>query len=105
MSPPMGTQILAGVALRAGHEARLFDSRLQAADDLIAAIDDFAPALIGLSFLSPSAPEAVELAGRMVRPDRTLVAGGVHASIHSGELLGTGAFDCVVLGEGENAFA
>jgi radical SAM superfamily enzyme YgiQ (UPF0313 family) len=101
LSPPIGTQLLGSVLLESGHDVALFDSRLQAGPALRAAIDDFDPGLVGLSFLSPNAPQGVEL-GQALRGDgRYVVMGGVHASIHHAELLAASAADCVVRGEGE----
>lgn len=103
MSPPIGPQLLGTLLLRHGADVELYDTRLQPADRLIEAIDDFDPHLIGFSFLSPSVAEAVALARAVRQPGRVLVAGGVHVSIHPEATVATGAFDCVVRREGESA--
>src|SRR3978361_2308161 len=103
MTPPAGVQILAGVVLEAGFDAQLFDSRLLEQAELIHAVDEYDPQVVGLSFLSPSASDAEVLAGKLRRPGRVLVAGGVHASLHANALVERDVFDCVVRQEGESA--
>ncbi|TQS44856.1 B12-binding domain-containing radical SAM protein [Cryptosporangium phraense] len=103
MSPPIGPQLLGTLLLHHGAEVELFDSRLQPADRLLAAVDDFDPHLVGFSYLSPNADEAVALARAVRRPGRAIVAGGVHASIHTEATLAIGVFDTVVRREGESA--
>ncbi|WP_035856886.1 B12-binding domain-containing radical SAM protein [Cryptosporangium arvum] len=103
MSPPIGPQLLGSLLLEHGADVELFDSRLQPADRLLAALDDFDPRLVGFSYLSPNADEAVALARAVRGPGRVVVAGGVHASIHTEATVATGAFDCVVRREGESA--
>lgn len=103
MTPPSGVQILAGVALRAGHEARLYDTRLSDPSSLVIQLDEYDPHIVGLSFLSPSARQAENLALMLRRPGRLTVAGGVHASLHADDLVARDVFDCVVRREGENA--
>jgi len=103
MSPPIGTQLLGTIALEHGHDVMLFDNRLQPVDVLLGDIDDFSPHVVGFSFLSPSADQAVALARRTRASGRLVIAGGVHASIHAADLMASGAFDCVVRREGENA--
>ncbi|MFG1923988.1 B12-binding domain-containing radical SAM protein [Cryptosporangium sp. NPDC048952] len=103
MSPPIGPQLLGSLLLEHGADVELFDSRLQPADRLVSALDDFDPRLVGFSYLSPNADEAVALARAVRGPGRVLIAGGVHASIHTDATVATGAFDCVVRREGESA--
>jgi anaerobic magnesium-protoporphyrin IX monomethyl ester cyclase len=103
MSPPIGTQLLGSILLGHGHEVTLFDSRLQPIEEIMTGIDDLGPHVVGFSFLSPSAHQAIDLARRVRAGGRFTVAGGVHASIHAAQLMRSGAFDCVVRQEGENA--
>ena len=103
LSPPIGPQLLGTLLLEHGAEVELFDTRLQPAPVLVAALDDFDPHLVGFSYLSPNAEEAVALAKAVRQAGRVLIAGGVHVSIHTEATLATGAFDCVVRREGESA--
>jgi radical SAM superfamily enzyme YgiQ (UPF0313 family) len=103
MSPPIGPQLLGTLLLEHGAEVELFDTRLQPQAALLDALDDFDPHLVGFSYLSPNADEAVALAHTLKRPGRVLIAGGVHVSIHAEATLATGAFDCIVRREGESA--
>jgi anaerobic magnesium-protoporphyrin IX monomethyl ester cyclase len=104
MTPPIGTQLLAAVAQRDGFDVQLFDSRLATEAEMLAAIDNYDPRLVGFSFLSPSAPRAERLAEAVRQQGRVTIAGGVHASLHSSDLLARDVFDCIVRKEGENAF-
>ena len=103
MSPPIGPQLLGSLLLEHGADVELFDTRLQSSSQLVNAMDDFDPHLIGFSYLSPNADEAVALAKAVRQPGRVLIAGGVHVSIHTEATLATGAYDCVVRREGESA--
>lgn len=103
MSPPVGVQVLGTVLRQAGYVADVFDSRLQSADRLREKIDDFAPDVVGLSFLSPNAAKAIALGHESRARQRFVVAGGVHASVHADTLIESGAFDTVVRKDGENA--
>ena len=59
--------------------------------------------VVGVSFLTPSRDYGV-LVGKIAKEmGKVAIAGGVHASAIPDDLVGTGAFDCVVVGEGENA--
>ena len=101
MSPPLGVQLLATVARRAGHEAELFDNRRPGA--VLDRIGAFKPTVVGFSFLSIAAAEAGRLAGACHAAGWLTVAGGIHATVFGAELLAGngGAFDVVVTGEGE----
>src|SRR4051794_34811184 len=92
MSPPIGPQLLGTLLLEHGAEVELFDTRLLPEPALLDALDDFDPRLVGFSYLSPDAAEAVALAKAVRRPGRVLVAGGVHVSIHTEATVATGAF-------------
>ena len=102
-APPLGTPVLTTVLRRAGFDAEVFDTRLQPAAQLYAELDAYNPDVVGLGFLSPSADQATEIARKYRGRGWFVVAGGVHATVHAAELMGTGAFDTVVRREGERA--
>jgi len=103
MSPPVGTQLLGSLLLAHGYPVRIYDTRLQPPELLRGALAELDPRIVGLSFLSPSAADAVALARELRADGRFVIAGGVHASIHTRTLLELGVVDCVVRGEGEHA--
>jgi anaerobic magnesium-protoporphyrin IX monomethyl ester cyclase len=103
MSPPIGTQLLGSLLLEAGASVELLDTRLHTTDEILGRVDDLGAQLVAFSYLSPAAPDAERLAARLRAPGRTLVAGGVHVSIHTAETVAAGVFDCVVRREGERA--
>src|SRR4051794_35498231 len=80
MTPPLGIQILGSVLRQHGYEVELFDSRL-AGDGLVDHLDAWAPDIVGISFLSPAAQDAIALARRARRRGAVTVAGGPHATI------------------------
>ena len=103
MSPPLGVQLLATMARRAGHAAEVFDTRRPG--DVLDRIRTFEPTMVGFSFLSIAAAEAGRLAGECRAAGWLTVAGGIHATVFGDALLveNGGAFDVVVTGEGESA--
>ena len=103
MSPPLGVQLLATVARRAGHDAEVFDNRRPGS--LLDRVRAFKPTVVGFSFLSIAAAEAARLADECHVAGWLTVAGGIHSTVFGAELLATngGAFDVVVTGEGEVA--
>lgn len=104
MTPPLGVQLLATVLVEAGHEVVLTDSRLEpAAPRLLAAHAERPLDLVGVSFLSSAAEQAVAVAAAVRAVGVPTVAGGVHATVSPAAVIETGAFDTVVVGEGERA--
>jgi anaerobic magnesium-protoporphyrin IX monomethyl ester cyclase len=103
MSPPLGVQLLATMARRAGHAAEVFDTRRPG--DVLERVRTFGPTVVGFSFLSIAAAEAARLAEACRAAGWLTVAGGIHASVFGDALLAGngGAFDVVVTGEGERA--
>jgi len=109
-------RLLATLAENAGHEVQIvvpaWQARMADLDD-----PDLAPALlpglldliadddlIGLSFLSAHVPlvRRITQAIRQKFPNKTIISGGIHASVRPAEVLGFSDHVCV--GEGEIAF-
>jgi radical SAM superfamily enzyme YgiQ (UPF0313 family) len=82
-------------------EVRVFDGAL--VHDIAPAVVSYEPDLVGVTFVTPTAPSAYKLFERLRHDlrDTFLVAGGVHASQCVNEALTY--CDCVVKGEGEVA--
>ncbi len=104
---PLGVELVAAAARRAGHSVRLLDLQTHSHKDFFRALGDFEPDALcfGLNYLA-NIPEVIDLckAAKARRPDLFIFVGGHSASFTAQEILehGQGAIDCVVRGEGEN---
>lgn len=102
---PLGIGYLAAYLRKFGHQVRIFqppegepfDAALQKE------LDGFDPAVVGISVMTPSYPEAVRLCDLIkTRPTRVTVLGGHHVSAVGEEVLCQSPnTDFVVIGEGE----
>lgn len=105
---PLGLELVAEAARRAGHEVRLVDLQAERHDVYVRALDGFLPDVVafGVNYLA-NVPEVVDLAKRTkrLRPTTYVAVGGHAASFLPLELIehGAGAIDCVLKGEGEPA--
>ena len=105
---PLGLELVADAARRAGHQVALLDLQVEQPRDYFALADRWQPDAIGFScnYLA-NVPEIVDLAKETKArwPDVCLFVGGHSASFVAEQLLehAEGAIDCVVTGEGEPA--
>lgn len=105
---PLGLEITAEAARRAGHEVRLIDLQVDDREFYFAAIRDWRPQVVAFScnYLA-NVPEIIDLAKatRAMAPDCFIVVGGHSASFIARDLVahGEGAIDSVLCGEGEAA--
>src|SRR6201993_1131747 len=103
---PLGLELVAQSARKAGHDVRLLDLQVFRHRDYFRLLDDFKPEAIGfsLNYLA-NIPEVVDLAKETRRrlPECFVFAGGHSASFTAKEILAhaDGAISCVVRGEGE----
>ena len=103
---PLGLELVAQSARKAGHEVRLLDLQVFRHRDYFRLLEDFKPEAIGfsLNYLA-NIPEVVDLAKETSRrlPECFIFAGGHSASFTAKEILAhaEGAIACVVRGEGE----
>ena len=103
---PLGLELVAEAARRAGHEVRLIDLQVERHKDFYRLLDDFEPDAVAFScnYLA-NVPEIVDLAKatKARRPDTFVFVGGHSASFTAEEFLdhGAGAIDCILTGEGE----
>ena len=105
---PLGLELVAAAARRAGHAVRLIDLQVAPLRLFDRLLSDWRPDVIALSCnYLPNIPEIVDLAKRVRRllPDVFVFAGGHSVSFTAAEVLshGTGAIDCILKGEGEAA--
>ncbi|HXW61003.1 MAG TPA: hopanoid C-3 methylase HpnR [Candidatus Acidoferrales bacterium] len=104
---PLGLELVAESARRAGHDVRLLDLQVFRHRDYYRAIEDFRPEAVGfsLNYLA-NIPEVIDLSKetKFRWPACFVFAGGHSASFTAREILehAKGAIDCVVRGEGED---
>jgi hopanoid C-3 methylase len=103
---PLGLELVAQSARKAGHDVRLLDLQVFRHRDYFRLLGDFKPEAIGfsLNYLA-NIPEVVDLAKETKQrlPECFIFAGGHSASFTAKEILAhaDGAIACVVRGEGE----
>jgi len=105
---PLGLELVAESARRAGHEVRLIDLQAETHTDYFEILEAWRPDAVGFScnYLA-NVPEIIDLAKRTKEtlPDSFVLVGGHSASFIAQEFLehGAGAIDCILKGEGEAA--
>jgi hopanoid C-3 methylase HpnR len=101
---PLGLELVAQAARRAGHEVRILDLQVFSHKDYFKALDQWRPDAIcfGINYL-PNIPEVIDLAKETKQrlPHSFSFVGGHSASFTAQEILehAQGAIDCVVRGE------
>jgi hopanoid C-3 methylase len=105
---PLGLELVAQAARRAGHDVRLLDLQVDTHRNYVRLLDDWRPNVVAFScnYLA-NVPEIIDLAKltKEKLPDCFFFVGGHSASFIAGEILehAAGAIDCVLKGEGEAA--
>src|SRR5205823_12585260 len=105
---PLGLELVAQAARRAGHEVRLIDLQVESHRAFHRLVERWRPDVVAFSvnYLA-NIPEVVDLAKAVKSrlPDTVICVGGHSASFTAGAILahGDGAIDCVIKGEGEAA--
>jgi hopanoid C-3 methylase len=103
---PLGLELVAEAARRAGHSVRLIDLQVEEHGDYHSLITEWRPDFIAFScnYLA-NVPEIVDLAKKTktALPGSFICIGGHSSSFMARDLLshGEGAIDCVLKGEGE----
>ncbi len=107
---PLGLELVAAAARRAGHEVRICDLQAETQASYFRMVDSWRPDAICFSgnYLA-NIPEIIDLskAARARLPHCFIFAGGHSVSFTAEEILehGEGAIDCVLKGEGEASIA
>lgn len=105
--PSLGLAYLAAVAEREGHKVKIVDCTLNfSAQKLKNIAQEFDPQVVGITATSPTFINAVNIGFllRSVLPEAVFVAGGAHPTADPFSSLSSGAFEFLVLGEGEITF-
>ncbi len=103
---PLGLELVAEAARRAGHSVRIIDLQVESHGDYFRLVDEWRPDAVAFScnYLA-NVPEIVDLAKatKLRLPDSFVFVGGHSASFTAHDFLehGAGAIDCVLRGEGE----
>src|SRR3989338_1796354 len=101
---PLGLLYIGTVLKNEGHAVRMVDVDTENIDDekFIRIFKGFDPDALGLSSVTPTLSNALKWAG-LAKGLKALpvVLGGIHATIAPNEVIGEGAIDIVVIGEGE----
>jgi hopanoid C-3 methylase HpnR len=106
---PLGLEMVAELARRAGHTVRLIDLQVETHRDLFRELENWRPDVVAfsLNYLA-NVPEVIDLAkaAKDRLPRCFTCIGGHSASFIAGDLLshGDGKIDCVLRGEGEVGF-
>jgi radical SAM superfamily enzyme YgiQ (UPF0313 family) len=111
MSPPLTILLLNAICTEAKHDVELIDTRLfmergetewvvdyNALEQRIAASN---AEVAGISFLSTAVKQGLRIAGICRRQGKTVVAGGLHASVAVDDFLSSASFDYLIQGEAE----
>jgi radical SAM superfamily enzyme YgiQ (UPF0313 family) len=105
--PSIGIAYLAAVLRVNGYDVRVLDSYVEGhgLNNILTYVKAYAPDIIGISLLTPSADVSYQVLKkiRFEFPKTIIVAGNLHASLFSEELLINDYVDFVVHGEGEQA--
>jgi anaerobic magnesium-protoporphyrin IX monomethyl ester cyclase len=111
MSPPLTILLLSAICRQAKHDVDLIDTRLFMKRDETEWIVDYDALeqriagsdaeVAGISFLSTAVNQGLRIAGICRRHGKTVVAGGLHASVAVDDFLRSGDFDYVIQGEAE----
>ena len=104
--PPIGLAFLTAYLKQRGHEVTLLDMQglLMDSAELQAKLASYAPDIVGVTAMTPTIPEALQVAAIAKRtvPGAKTVLGGVHPTFCYEEVLGaSAAVDYIVCGEGE----
>jgi radical SAM superfamily enzyme YgiQ (UPF0313 family) len=99
---PLGLLYLASSLVKHGHEVAILDLRfLTSFRDFERRLEELAPDLVGISFMTPSRDYAFRCAEIAKGQGRWVVGGGVYATHGHADMIGSGHFDYVVTGEGD----
>ena len=107
---PLGLELVAAAAERAGHSVQLIDLQCESNRDYFRSVQRWRPDVIAFcgNYLA-NVPEIVDLARatRDLLPDAFICVGGHSVSFIPNEILrhADGAVDCVLTGEGETAIS
>src|SRR5579884_732315 len=105
---PLGLELVAEAARRAGHDVRLLDLQVERHADYRRLLHEWSPHVVAFScnYLA-NVPEIIDLAKltKQLLPRSFFLVGGHSASFIAADFLthGAGAIDCVLKGEGEAA--
>lgn len=102
----MGFMQMSAVLKAAGHEVEVFYDDMRSTNRFVREVASFAPDIVGFSVLTPSRDWAARTAVDLRRTTGAVtICGNVDAILNPEDLVATGAFDAVCIGEGERCLA
>ena len=104
MYPPTGLLYIAAAVdkHKPNHSVEVINFGDSSIDNAVEKLSDFD--IVGIAIVSPYRKSAEDLARACARPGRTIVAGGPHATIYPSDMLDTGLFGAVFVGQAERSF-
>lgn len=103
--PLLSLAVLGAMLEKNGIKPKILDLSVSEnpAQDLEKTIKEFSPQFAGITFTTPLAYEAKEIAKKIkeINPKITIIAGGVHSSAMPLEVINRSCFDIAVWGEGD----
>ena len=105
--PALGLAYLSAVAEGKGHNVKIFDCVIDAQlKRLVEIVKEFRPQIVGVTATTPTFNNAVYIISvlRKILSGSIFICGGPHPTVSPVEVLDTGIFDFLVLGEGEKTF-
>lgn len=105
--PPLGLLYIAATTAKAGYEVGFIDGCLKGYEAIIKKIEEFKPALVGITCLTPGRKNALKVAEEIkkVSPQTSVVLGGVHPTLMGEQILENyPTIDYLVRGAGERTF-
>ena len=106
-NPPLGLAAVGTVAANRGHEVKIFDQLLHrySQAELIEAIEEFRPDLVGFSCTSLNIDNSIACGNRLKEKQSCIVcAGGIHITLCTEDVSEKNVFDFLISGEGEPVF-
>ena len=106
-NPPLGLCSVGTIAKNKGHSVKIFDQLLRryTLDQLVVAIENFAPDMIGFACTSLNIETSISCAKKLKADTGCICfAGGIHVTLCTNQVAMAGAFDFLLSGEGEELF-
>src|SRR3989344_955097 len=106
-SPPLGLLYLAAMFPEKDYALEIYDGVILGWEKLLQKINDYKPAIVGITCFTPSRAQVIKLVKIIKERDKSIyiVVGGIHPTIMGEQLLANcPAIDFLVCGEGEYTF-
>jgi len=101
--PPLGLACIGGSLLEKGHEVKLFDFNIYGTGEFIEVLKNFAPDVVGITFVTPLIIEAQKISKlvKKINKEIIVIGGGPHCSSFPESSIKEASLDIGVIGEGD----